>query len=162
MSKKHVVVQGATLKCKFNVEQNTDILKVKSQSKHFANDKDAANKLIATTKETGQTLAKNTFGKCKLKPNGHGDYLPCKTIITEWKYFYEKITLSNQGKILIETSKAGCSIGGPDCITVDNHGQKVEPGKQNAMNAKTHLSNQINPLVDMKKFQNDLVDDDIL
>jgi len=33
MSKKHVVVQGATLKCKFSEDpQATDILKVKSQN----------------------------------------------------------------------------------------------------------------------------------
>ncbi|WP_342777800.1 hypothetical protein [Flavobacterium daemonense] len=71
MSRKHVVVQGATLKCKFNEEADkTDILQVKSQNKHFANDKDAEKKLIATTKELGQTLEKNTFGNCKLQPTG--------------------------------------------------------------------------------------------
>ncbi|KAF2333765.1 DUF4280 domain-containing protein [Flavobacterium daemonense] len=162
MSGKHVVVQGAKLKCKFNIEQNTDILKVKTQNKHFANDKDAEKKRIATTKEIGQTMEKNTFGKCEKKPDGKGDYLPCQCVITEWTGFYKKVTLSNQGKILIETSKAGCTIGGPDCITVDNHGQQVELGKQNAMSAKPDLSNQINPLVDMRKFQNNLVGDDIL
>lgn len=153
MSEKHIVVQGATVKCKFSVEPKLDKLKVKTQSKHYANDKDASKKLIATDKEIGQTLEKNTFGKCKMQPNGSGDYLPCQTVITKWSGFYDKVTLSNKGKILLESSKATCPIGGPDCITVDKHGQKAEPGKQNAKKAKPQVSNQINPLVNKAKFQ---------
>jgi hypothetical protein len=153
MSEKHIVVQGATVKCKFSVEPKLDKLKVKTQSKHYANDKDASKKLIATDKEIGQTLEKNTFGKCKMQPNGSGDYLPCQAVITKWTGFYDKVTLSNKGKILLESSKATCPIGGPDCITVDKHGQKAEPGKQNAKKAKPQVSNQINPLVNMAKFQ---------
>jgi hypothetical protein len=153
MSEKHIVVQGATVKCKFSVEPKLDKLKVKSQSKHYANDKDASKKLIATDKEIGQTLEKNTFGKCKMQPNGSGDYLPCQVVITKWSGFYDKVTLSNKGKILLESSKATCPIGGPDCITVDKHGQKAEPSKQNAKKAKPQVSNQINPLVNKAKFQ---------
>ncbi|MFC0778036.1 DUF4280 domain-containing protein [Flavobacterium sp. HJSW_4] len=162
MSEKHIVVQGATLKCKFSVEPKTDVLKVKSQEKHYANDKDAEKKLIATDKEIGQTLEKNTFGKCKMQPNGSGDYLPCQATITKWSAFYEKVTLSNQGKILVEDSKGTCPIGGPDCIEVDKHGQKAEPGKQNAKNAKPQVSNQLNPLVDMGQFQASLDDNDVI
>ncbi|EKT3967174.1 DUF4280 domain-containing protein [Flavobacterium psychrophilum] len=153
MSEKHIVVQGATVKCKFSVEPKLDKLKVKTQSKHYANDKDASKKLIATDKEIGQTLEKNTFGKCKMQPNGSGDYLPCQAVITKWTGFYDKVTLSNKGKILLESSKATCPIGGPDCITVDKHGQKAEASKQNAKKAKPQVSNQINPLVNMAKFQ---------
>lgn len=153
MSEKHIVVQGATVKCKFSVEPKLDKLKVKTQSKHYANDKDASKKLIATDKEIGQTLEKNTFGKCKMQPNGSGDYLPCQAVITKWSGFYDKVTLSNKGKILLESSKATCPIGGPDCITIDKHGQKAEPGKQNAKKAKPQVSNQINPLVNKAKFQ---------
>ena len=153
MSEKHIVVQGATVKCKFSVEPKLDKLKVKTQSKHYANDKDASKKLIATDKEIGQTLEKNTFGKCKMQPNGSGDYLPCQAVITKWSGFYDKVTLSNKGKILLESSKATCPIGGPDCIMVDKHGQKAEPGKQNAKKAKPQVSNQINPLVNKAKFQ---------
>ncbi|ELY2018670.1 DUF4280 domain-containing protein, partial [Flavobacterium psychrophilum] len=50
MAEKHIVVHGATVKCKFSVEPKTDKLEVKSQSKHYANDKDASKKLIATDK----------------------------------------------------------------------------------------------------------------
>lgn len=162
MSEKHIVVHKATVKCKFSVEPKTDILKVKTQNKHYANDKDAEKKLIATDKEIGQTLEKNTFGKCKLQPNGHGDYLPCQATITKWSGFYEKITLSNKGKILLEDSKATCPIGGPDCIEVVKHGQKAEASKQNFKEADSEVHSQINPMVDMMAFQTDLDDNDII
>ncbi|MBS7231155.1 DUF4280 domain-containing protein [Flavobacterium psychroterrae] len=152
MSEKHVVVQGATLKCKFSVEPKTDILKVKTHSKHYANDKEADKKAIATDKEIGQTLEKNTFGKCKMQPNGSGDYLPCQATITKWTGFYEKITLSNKGKILVEDSKATCPIGGPDCIEVDKHGQKAEVAKQHIEKANPDVLKQINPLLDPKSL----------
>ena len=156
MAEKHFVVQGATVKCKFSVEPKTDILKVKSQSKHYANDKEGQDKLIATDKEIGQTLEKNTFGKCKKQPNGSGDYLPCQAVITKWSGFYEKITLSNKGKILLEDSKGTCPMGAPDCIVIDKHGQKSEVSKQNVMKANVRISNQLNPLVNMKAFQNEI------
>ncbi|OXB10959.1 hypothetical protein B0A81_03070 [Flavobacterium plurextorum] len=160
MSEKHAVVQGASLKCKFSVEPKIDILKVKSQQKHYANDKDADKKLLATDKEIGQTLEKNTFGKCKMQPNGNGDYLPCQAVITKWSGFYEKVTLSNIGKILLEDSKATCPIGGADCITVDKHGQKAEVSKQNAKKAKPQVNNQLNPMVDTAKFKESLEESD--
>lgn len=159
MSGKHAVVQGATLKCKFSETPQTDTLKVKSQSKHFANDKDVEKKLIATTKELGQTLEKNTFGNCKLQPTG-SSYKPCQAIINQWSCFYEKITLSNQGKILVEDSKGTCPIGGADCISVVKHGQEAEPSKQNVKNAKELLSNQINPLVDIVELKKSLEEED--
>lgn len=152
MSGKHVVVQGATLKCKFSVEPKTDVLKVKTHKKHYANDKEAEKKLIATDKEIGQTLEKNTFGKCKLQPTGNGNYLPCQAVITKWGGFYEKVALSNNGKILLEDSKATCPIGGADCITVDKHGQKAEVSKQNLKNLKPEIQKQINPMVDIRNL----------
>ncbi|ELY2018831.1 DUF4280 domain-containing protein [Flavobacterium psychrophilum] len=153
MSEKHIVVQGATVKCKFSVEPKTDKLKVKTQSKHYANDKDASKKLIATDKDIGQTLEKNTFGKCKMQPNGSGDFLPCQAVITEWKDFYKKVTLSNKGKILLEDSKGTCPIGGPSCIEITKHGQKAETSKQNVKKANPVVHSQLNPMVDMAKFQ---------
>ncbi|WDF65474.1 DUF4280 domain-containing protein [Flavobacterium sp. KACC 22763] len=156
MSEKHIVVNGAMLKCKFSVEPKLDKLKVKTQSKHYANDKDGSAKLIATDKEIGQTLEKNTFGKCKMQPKGNGDYLPCHATITKWSGFYEKITLSNNGKALLEDSKATCPIGGPDCIKVKNHGQIAEPSEQNFINANPDVHNLINPMFNMGEFQNEL------
>ena len=132
MSSKHVVVQGATIKCDFSVEPKTDKLKVKSQSKHYANDKDGSEKLIATDKEIGQTLEKNTFGKCKKQPNGSGDFLVCQCVVQKWSNFYEKVTLSNKGKILTEDSKGTCPMGAPDCLSVVKHGQTGEPSNKQA------------------------------
>lgn len=151
MSEKHVVVQGATVKCKFSETPTLDKLKVKSQSKHYANDKDAEKKLIATDKEIGQILEKNTFGKCKMQPTNSG-YLPCQAVITKWSGFYDKVTLSNKGKILLEDSKATCPIGGPDCIEIDKHGQTAEVSKQNVKNANPEVQKQINPMVDVSEL----------
>ncbi|QLC64848.1 DUF4280 domain-containing protein [Flavobacterium sp. LPB0248] len=156
MSEKHIVVNGATLKCKFSVEPELDKLKVKTQNKHYANDKDGSAKLIATDKEIGKTLEKNTFGKCKKLPTGSGDYLPCQATITKWSGFYEKITLSNNGKALLEDSKGACPVGGPDCIEVKNHGQIAEPSEQNFINANPDVQNLINPMLNMAEFQNEL------
>lgn len=151
MSEKHIVVQGATCKCKFSVEPLTDVLKVKSQTRHFANDKDGSQKLMANDKDIGQTLEKNTFGKCKMQPAG-SSFLPCQAVITKWSAFYEKTTLSNQGKILLEDSLATCPIGGPDCISIVKHGQMSEGSSQNAKNANEDLHAQMNPLVNIKEL----------
>ena len=152
MSEKHVVVQGAECECKFSVEPKKDKLKVKSQTKDYANDKDASKKLIATDKEIGQTLEKNTFGKCKLQPTS-SDYLPCQAVITKWSGFYENVTLSNKGKALLEDSKATCPIGGPDCISITKHGQKTEGSSQNSQNANEDVQSQINPMVNIKNIE---------
>lgn len=155
MSEKHVVVHGATCKCKFSVKPDTDILQVKSQSKHYANDKDGSDKLIATTKDIGQTLKKNTFGDCELQPNG-SNYKPCQAVINEWSGAYEKITLSNQGKILVEDSKGTCPIGGPDCIEIVKHGQKAEVGKQQVQKEDRDVLKQINPLLNPEDLNEDV------
>ncbi|OXA83899.1 DUF4280 domain-containing protein [Flavobacterium hercynium] len=154
MSKKHIVVHGATLKCQFSEDpQATDTLKVKSQSKHYANDKDSDKKLIATTKEIGQTLEKNTFGNCKMQPLGNS-FKPCQAMIQQWTGFYEKVTLSNQGKMLIENSKATCPIGGPDCIEITKHGQIAELSQQQFDNEDRELMQQICPL-SLNKLQDE-------
>jgi len=150
MSEKHFVVQGATCKCKFSEDPSkTDKIKVKSQTKHFGNDKEGSEKLIATTKEIGQTLEKNTFGKCKKQPVGNS-FMPCQAQITKWSGFYEKVTLSNQGKILLEDSKATCPMGAPDCIEITDHGQTAEPSEQNFKNTDPMVHNLINPMVDVR------------
>jgi hypothetical protein len=161
MADKHVVVQGATVKCQFSVEPKTDILQVKSQKKHYANDKDGSKNLIATDKEIGQTLEKNTFGKCKKQPAGN-DFLPCQAVITKWSKPYDKVTLSNKGKILLEDSKATCPIGAPDCIEITKHGQKAEVGAKNIKSADVDLHSQINPMVDMAALQASLDENDVI
>ena len=157
MAEKHFVVQGATCQCKFSVEPKKDTLKVKTHSKHYANDKDGKDKLIATDKEIGQTLEKNTFGKCKMQPNGSGDYLPCQATITKWSGLYEKVTLSNQGKILLEDSKGTCPVGGPDCIIIKDHGQTSEVSKKNIENSKPEVLNEILPGVNFEDLGNSIL-----
>lgn len=156
MAKKHVVVDGANCKCKNSETPVTDILKVKSQNIHFANDKAAEKQLIATTKEIGQTLEKNTFGNCKLQPMG-SSFKPCQVVIKEWSGSYEKVTLSNEGKILLlESSKATCAtMGVPDCIEISNHGQKPEISKQQMQAADREVLMQINPLLNLDELEND-------
>jgi len=156
MAEKHVVVHGATCLCKFSEAPQTDILQVKTHSKHFGNDKDGAKKLIATTKEIGQTLEANTFGKCKKQPTAFG-YKTCQAVITEWSSFYEEVVLSNKGKILLEDSKASCPIGGPDCISIKNHGQIAELNKQNIKNTSPEVVTELFPGFDLDDSENDIL-----
>jgi hypothetical protein len=155
MAEKHFVVQGGTCECKFSESPQTDTLKVKSQTMHFAND-DGKEKLIATNKEIGQTLEKNTFGKCKLQPTNSGN-LPCQVVITQWTGFYDKVTYEeNKGNPLLEDSKATCPIGGPDCITIKKHGQTAEVTQKNAEKGDPEVLNQLMPgfNLDTKKDMN--------
>lgn len=150
---KHFVVQGALCLCKFSETPMTDKLKVKSHTKEYANDAEGKDKLIASTMEIGQTLEKNTFGNCKLQPTG-SSYMPCQAVITKWSGFYEKVTLSNKGKILLEDSKATCPVGGPDCITIKNHGQKSELTQQNLDNADDDVLAILYPFGNLKAIDN--------
>jgi len=147
MAEKHIVVQGAMCKCQFG--QLPDKLKVLSHQKEYANDKNASQKLIVTTKEIGAaTFEKNTFGNCmKIVPPP-----PCKIMVTEWKDFYEKVQLNNGGYIILETSKAICAIAGTPCIEIIDHGQRAEASPQNFKNADKDVQQQINPLVDIESI----------
>jgi Domain of unknown function (DUF4280) len=151
MSEKHLVVQGGTCQCKFSESPQTDKIKVLTQTKEFANDKEASKKLIATNKEIGQTLEKNSFGKCKLQPTSSGN-LPCMAVISAWTGAYEKVTFEeNHGNPLTEDSKATCPIGGPDCISIKDHGQKADVTKQNEKNADDKAMEIIYPFGNLKK-----------
>ena len=146
MSEKHLVCQGAKCQCKFSEAPQTDVLKVKTQKKTFLNEKSGSKKLLATNKDIGQTLEKNTFGKCKLQPTSSGN-LPCQAVITQWSGSYDKVTLEeNKGNPLLEDSKATCPIGGPDCISITNHGQQGEGSKQQAKQGDNVAQNQANPV----------------
>jgi hypothetical protein len=158
MNGKAVLVYGATVICKNSVAPQTDKLKVLSQKVHYANDKEGNEKLIATTMELGQTLEKNTFGQCKLQPSG-SSYLPCKVVITKWDNFYDKVTLSNSGSILLEDSKATCPIGGSKCISVINHGQKANLGKQHKNSNKANAVNPLGNAETIQQEQQQLEDD---
>ena len=91
----HIVVQGAICKCQFGT--TPDKLKVLTQSRRYANDKDGSKKLVATHKDIGQPFEKNTFGSCA-RMNGS----PCKPVVTAWSDYYDKITIEdNSGKVLL-------------------------------------------------------------
>lgn len=144
MAEKHFVVHGAICQCKFSETPQTDILQVKTHSKHFANDSEGKEKLVATSKEIGQTMKKNTFGNCKKQPSG-SSFLPCQIVITEWSGFYEKITYSNKGNPLLEDSKATCPMGAKDCITIKDHGQKAELTEKNTKSSSPEVLYELLP-----------------
>jgi hypothetical protein len=161
MSEKAVLVHGATVKCNFSVAPQTDKLVVLSQQEHYVNDKEGSEKLIGTTMELGQTLEKNTFGNCKLQPTGNS-YLPCKAVITKWDDFYDHVTLSNNGNILLKKSKATCPIGGAGCISVVNHGQKSSGSTQQQRKVDSRMANAVNPLGNAAALQqeNEQIEED--
>lgn len=150
MSEKHLVCQGAICSC--NYGNTPDKLKVLTQTKRFINDKEGSTKLMATNMDIGAaTFEKNTFGPCKMQPIPGGGFKPCQIVVTAWTGFYEKITLQdNNGKALLEDSKATCPIGGPDCIKIDNHGQTAEVSQKNVENADKEVLAELFPFVDME------------
>lgn len=149
MSQKEIIVQGAVCQCQFGFQ--TDKLKVLTQQKHYINDKDGSQKLIASHVDIGMTFEKNTFGQCKLQPSG-SSYLPCVPALTEWKEQYKDMVLINDGQVLVEDSKGVCSISGSPCISIVQTGQKGQPSQQNADNADEEQQSQINPLVNLKQM----------
>ena len=146
MAEKYIVVQGATCQCNFGTAP--DMLKVLSQTKEYANDKSGASKAIASTKDIGSTFNSNTFGSCSKQNNR-----PCTAVVTEWKGFYEKVTLTNGGKVLLEDSKATCPIGGAGCIKIMKHGQSAEVSKQHTEKANQKVQKALNPAVDLNAYQ---------
>lgn len=141
MSEKHLVCQGATCQCKFGT--TPDKLAVKTQSQRYINEKDGSKKLLATHVDIGVTFEKNTFGACKKMNNS-----PCQAVVTQWSGYYDKIILDdNKGKALLEDSKATCPVGGPDCITIINHGQTAEASAQNVKNADKEVLAEMIPFV---------------
>lgn len=152
MAEKHLVVQGAMCMCNFGT--SPDNLKVLTHEKEYANDRAGSKKLIASTKDIGSTLEKNSFGSCAKQRNN-----PCVATITKWSGEYDKTVLTNGGKILLEDSKATCPIGGSDCIKIVKHGQTAEMGQQNVEKAKPEVANALNPGVDMKALNKQAPDD---
>jgi hypothetical protein len=149
MSQKEIIVQGATCQCQFGT--TTDKLKVLTQQKHYVNDKDGAQKLIASHVDIGMTFEKNTFGQCKLQPIP-GGFKPCMPALTEWKAMYKDMVLINSGQVLVDDSKGVCTISGSPSIFFAKTGQKGQPSQQNIDNADEEQQSQINPLVNIKQM----------
>lgn len=146
MSLKEKVVQGAICQCKFG--SAPDKLKVLTQTKYYVNDNAGSSKLAATHKDIGATFEKNTFGACSKKNN-----TACSAVVTQWSGYYEKELYNPPGGyILLQDSKATCPIGGTDCISIIKSGQMGEPTKKNLQNADSELQSHVNPVMDMKNY----------
>ncbi len=141
----HIVCNGALCMCKNGF--TPDKLKVLSAPNTYVNDADGAEKLVASTMDIGMPLEKGTFGQCKLQPTT-GGYLPCVPSIVSWKDFYENVTLSNNGKALVEGSKGVCAIAGAPCVEFVMHGQQPSASASEAQETNPTVQNQLNPLVD--------------
>lgn len=143
MSDVAIVCQGALCKCQNGFTPDT--IKVINTHKEYVNESDGSMKMIATNMDIGQPFDAKTFGQCKLQPSSSG-YLPCVPNIVQWQDFYDKVTLSNQGKILTEDSKAICAIAGSPCIEITFHGQTASPTQSQANKADEEIHAQLNPL----------------
>lgn len=144
MSEKHLVCQGAVCRCQFGT--TPDHLMVKTQSKRYINDKDGAEKLMATHVDIGATFKKNTFGSCAKMNNN-----PCAPAVTKWEGYYENITIEdNKGKALLEDSKATCAVSGTASIDIVFHGQTAEPSRQNVKNARPEVLAQVFLFIDLQ------------
>lgn len=145
MSEKHLVCQGAVCRCDFGT--TTDKLMVKTQSKRYINDKDGKEKLMATHVDIGATFENNSFGSCKKLNNG-----PCAPVVTKWEGFYDQIIVQdNNGKALLEDSKATCAVSNTSSIKITFHGQTAEPTQQNVNNARPEVLAQLVPLKEDNK-----------
>lgn len=149
MAEKRLVVSGAICICKYGT--SPDKLKVLTNNKEFANDSKGSQKKIATTKDINSTFEAGTFGTCTKQRSG------CKSVVTQWSGFYDKVTISNGGFPLLEDSKATCPTGGKDCIEITFHGQTDQLTQQNVDNTKPEVTDTLNPAVDMTDKKSDLV-----
>ncbi len=144
--KEHLVCHSAQCKCEFG--DFPDILKVSTQTKHYINDTNGAQKLIATDKEIGQPFTVNTFGQCKLQPTG-SSFKPCQPMVTGWEGFYDKVQIDeNGGYPLLESSKGICAIAGAPCISMITHGQVATPSAGNFEETpeRQTITQQLNPI----------------
>lgn len=138
MAEKHFVVQGAACKCNFGGAP--DKLKISANDRDFINDGDGSAKPIASSKDIGQPLEAKTFGNCSITRGS------CSPAITQWQGFYEKVTLTNGGKILTEDSKAICSVSGSPCISITFHGQSAAVNSAHFDNVEVETMAALNPM----------------
>ena len=147
MSDAVVACQGALCKCKFGL--TPDQFKIVSKHKTYVNETSGRQKMVGSTMDIGQPFMAKTFGQCKLQPTT-GGFLPCIPAVTQWQVAYNKVTLSNMGKVLTENSKAVCAIAGVPCIEFTFHGQVAIPGVKHMAKADPVVQAQLNPLVNPK------------
>jgi len=150
MAEKHLVCDGAMCKCTYGT--TPDKLKVLTHTKEYINDPKGSKKLTASTKDINATFEKNTFGSCAKQNNK-----PCQAVVTEWKGFYDKITLTHGGKVLLEDSKATCPVGGAGCITIIFHGQKAAVTQHNKEKADDDVLAHLYTMGNLKQSIDNLI-----
>jgi predicted chitinase len=138
MAEKHFVVQGAACKCNFG--SAPDKLKITANDRDYINDGDGSAKPIASSKDIGQPLEAKTFGSCSVTRSS------CSPAITQWQGFYEKVTLTNGGKILTEDSKAICSVSGSPCVSILFHGQTAAVNSAHFDKVQVETMAALNPM----------------
>lgn len=140
-----MICAGAQCQCKFG--KSPAKFKVLTQKKHYINDPQGSQKLLATHKELGQPFEPGFFGSCS-KMNNRA----CQVSVTEWTDYYDKVTIETGGHPLLDSSKATCPTGAKDCITVIWHGQTASPSPVQAQQANSNTTAQMNPLVNSKQL----------
>ena len=153
---KYFVVQKGMCQC--NQGFKFPKFKVTSHQKHYWNDADGQADYLAVT-EDDLTLAPPAmpFGNCKLKPTS-GGYLPCAYAPAgKWTKTYEKVKVMGKS-CLTEISELMCATGGK--ITILKHGQRSEIGKSNVKNTNPNEQHAYNTVINIKKFQEDILGSD--
>lgn len=149
---KHFVIQKGKAIC----DKGTRFpnFKVTSHQKHYWNDENGSADYLAVTEDDLQFNPPAVpFGNCTLMNNQ-----PCSfAAVGKWKKTYEQVKIMEKS-CLTEISELQCAIGGK--IKVMDHGQKAVLSKQNFKNSNATIHNQINPLVDVDEFVEDLDGDD--
>lgn len=138
MADKHFVVQGALCKCNFGNTINK--IRVSGRDEYF-NDAMGESKPVASTKDTGNPFMPGAFGYCSFT------HSTCTPAVTKWNGAYPGITLSDEGNILTEESKAICAAAGSPCISIVDHGQVTTLTEGNANGKSTDTTSALNPLV---------------
>ncbi len=154
---KHFVIQKGKAQC--DQGDQFPMFKVTSHQKHFWNDSDGNNDFLAVTEDDLQFNPSGpSFGKCKLKPSSGGN-LPCSYAPAgKWKKTYDKVNILGK-KIVTEASELSCTVGGK--ITIKDHGQRGQMGKQNVKNADNKTVQHINPLVKIQNYKENVLESEI-
>ncbi|WP_082504960.1 DUF4280 domain-containing protein [Chryseobacterium sp. Leaf405] len=129
--------------------------KVTSHRKHYINNENASDDFLAVTEnDVLFNPPAVPFGNCSLQNNQ-----PCTFAAAgKWKKIYKDVKVLDNA-LLTEISELQCSAGGK--IKVMDHGQRSELSKQNFKNVDEKIHGYINPLVDLRKFNNRLEEDDL-
>ena len=126
MSEKHIVVQGATCTCKYSNESQNDVLKVKTQSKHYTNDKDGSEKVL------GVEVVKFDFSKLEVTiyPNPAKDFIKLNIGIEEASAKVKLISLSGQTLLSKKIATTGTIYLDIRNVKSGNYILQVESGKR--------------------------------